>query len=130
MLLLFVSILVLALGIILMIINSKTYNEVFSWFGIVAIVIGSLIAFISVLGVIDSHSRQDAKLSAKIAEREAIVWQIENNQYDGSSNALGKFNAEVIENKMDLENPWFNWMTDQYYADIEPIDVSEYTTVK
>ena len=127
MLLYFCFIAALIIGILLSIIGDKKFKEPVLFSGLIIAIISGILFGISSIVIIDSHVGQDVKLQAKQAERDALVWQIEHDKYDGSGNAIGKFNKDVIENKLLVENPWFNWMTDQYYSEVETINLDEYT---
>lgn len=55
------------------------------------------------------------------ASRAALVWQVENGKYDGSSNAIGEFNADVAASKYLRHSPWVGLFVSPAYEDIEEI---------
>jgi hypothetical protein len=71
------------------------------------------------LVILFSHINQDAELQQLKAEREALVYQLENGIYYGD--ALGEFNSDLIYNQKVNQNPWFNWFHGDYIMEVEPI---------
>lgn len=116
----------LGIGIILAIVGSEKFHDSVFGAGMIITAVFSCAVIFSTISLIVNHVNQDAKLEAKQAERSALVWQLENDKYDGSSNAIGDFNSDVIQSKAMLESDWLNIFVDQYYSEVEPIDLSKY----
>lgn len=72
---------------------------------------------------ITSNSFHDRNLAAIQAEREALVYQAENNLYLGD--AVGKFNSELIRNQLGRKNPWISWFYGSYWLEVEPIELNK-----
>lgn len=92
----------------------------------VACGIGLVIALIAGVGtlacggtIISNNINPESKLASINAEREAIVYQIENGLYLGD--AVGKFNREVTEEQMNNKNPWLSWFCGDYIDEVELI---------
>ena len=72
---------------------------------------------------ITSNSFHDRNLATLQAEREALVYQAENNLYLGD--AVGKFNSELIRNQLGHKNPWISWFYGSYWLEVEPIELNK-----
>lgn len=77
--------------------------------------------FFILFGICNEHINQDLKLKKWQAQRDAIVYQMENKQYLGD--ALGEFNSELVYKQWYHENPFFSWFEGDYIMKIEPIEL-------
>ena len=91
--------------------------------GILLCALGGLILTVLGLIAIFENANSDLYYNKNLAKRDAIVYQMENNLYLGSS--LGDFNADLIEAKRCHESPWTNWLIGEYVMDIELIPTSK-----
>ena len=69
------------------------------------------------------NSFHDRNLATLQAEREALVYQVENNLYLGD--AVGKFNSELIRNQLGRKSPWISWLYGSYWLEVEPIELNK-----
>lgn len=92
--------------------------------------IGSICSFffgvvltVMIMVAISANSFHDRNLAVIQAEREALVYQAENNLYLGD--AVGKFNSELIRNQLGHESPWTSWFYGSYWMEVEPIELNK-----
>lgn len=75
-----------------------------------------------VIGLIENSSWNcEVQLAELQAKRDAIIYQMDNGLYLGSS--LENFNSEIIKGRMCHDNPWLNVFAGEYYYKIDPIPV-------
>lgn len=94
--------------------------------GIFITVIGGLVLLILGLIAIIENANSDLYYKMNQARRDAIVYQMENELYLGSS--LGDFNSDLISAKRCHESPWTSWLVGDYVMDLELIPTSTVTT--
>ena len=75
------------------------------------------------IGVIHSPRYQERKLHEWQLKREAIVWQMENDQYVGGT--LDEYNTFVYHKQYQHNNPWTSWFVWDYITELELIDTGE-----
>lgn len=83
---------------------------------------GTVLATMVIIAIA-SNSFNDRNLATLQAEREALVYQVENNLYLGD--AVGKFNSELIRNQLGHESPWTSWLYGSYWMEVEPIELNK-----
>lgn len=120
MILLVIAIVTLFVGIGLIRFGKKNYND--------ADIIGTLFTILSIIALFIMiglagfknvfHDRDLAMLESK---RDAIIYQMEHELYLGDT--LGDFNAYIIYHQALHESPWTNIFIEDYWMEIEPIDV-------
>ena len=110
-------IIVLALGASIVAYRSSEYGSdgfIASIFGMVATGFTLLCIGIVIIGANTFHERN---LAALQAERDALVYQVENNMFLGD--AVGKFNSELIRHQIGHENPWTSWFYGSYWTEVD-----------
>ena len=90
-------------------------NFVACMIGFVAV----LILIIMLLIILSEHTFIDRKIDALQAERDALVYQMDNKLYLGD--ALGDFNKKIISWRYTYENPWTSWFQGDYVFKVDPI---------
>lgn len=88
----------------------------------VACVIGFifvLILIIMLLIILSEHTFINQKIDALQAERDALVYQMDNKLYLGD--ALGDFNKKIISCRYTHDNPWTSWLQGDYVFKVDPI---------
>ena len=74
------------------------------------------------IGLLENSSWNcEVQLAELQARRDAIIYQMDNGLYLGSS--LGDFNAKIIRGRMGHDNPWHNIFFGEYFYEIDPIPV-------
>lgn len=74
------------------------------------------------IGLLENSSWNcEVRLAELQAKRDAIIYQMDEGLYLGSS--LEDFNTEIIKGRMLHDNPWFNVFAGEYYYKIDPIPV-------
>ena len=88
--------------------------------------IAGLICFVAVfiliimlLIILSEHTFINQKIDALQAERDALVYQMDNKLYLGD--ALGDFNKKIISWRYTYENPWTSWFQGDYVFKVDPI---------
>lgn len=70
--------------------------------------------------IIGANTFHDRNLAALQAERDALVYQVENNMFLGD--AVGKFNSELLCNRFGRENPWTSWFYGSYWTEVDIVE--------
>lgn len=81
--------------------------------------IAAIILFVMLLVILSEHTFIDQKIDALQAERDALVYQMDNKLYLGD--ALGDFNKKIISWRYTYENPWTSWFQGDYVFKVDPI---------
>ena len=84
----------------------------------------SVVFVFMVVFIITENVCAERHLVGLRAEREALVYQVENNIYFGDS--VGQFNSRVMINRHYHDSPWTNWFTGGYWYEIDPIELKEH----
>lgn len=87
---------------------------------VTAVCTGSVLVIMAGV-IISEHTFVDQKIEALQAERDAIVYQMDNKLYLGD--ALGKFNSKIISWRHIYENPWTSWFQGDYIYEVDPIEL-------
>lgn len=88
----------------------------------VAVMIGFvavIVLTVMLLIILSEHTFIDQKIDALQAERDALVYQMDNKLYLGD--ALGDFNKKIISWRYTYENPWTSWFQGDYVFKVDPI---------
>lgn len=98
-----------------------------SYFGGVALVI-ELAAILAV------NVNPIGEQAAMEAERETLIYQLENETYKNDNNvgttellaSIAEYNGKVLKMQAGRKNPWINWFYVPYSEDLELIDLEDY----
>lgn len=115
-------------------VRNKQYNKEIFRNICVGFMIGAGICCMIMGAVIfGEHISAPAHLEALKAEREVLVWEVENAVYnDNGDDVVGKkelynqvreWNKELAENKTDEKNFWYGIFIPNIYGDLEPIEL-------
>ena len=99
------------------------FNDSLEWLGFMLITIFGIGLLIVGIVTIINRGGNDLHKTKLQEERAAIVYQMEQGMYYGSS--LGEFNAELKKSQMLHESPWTNLLIGDYVMEIEPIDLEK-----
>lgn len=99
-----------------------------------SILSGATLTVFILLSII-SHINVEAKVLELEAEKEAIVYQLENETYLNDNNLgtielfkqASEFNQKVIGGAKKADNLWTNWLYSPAYKEVEPIIFGEVT---
>ncbi len=72
--------------------------------------------------IIKEHTFTENKVLELQAERNAIVYQMENHLYLGD--ALGEYNKKILSMRHMHDNPWTSWLQGGYVYEVDPIDLN------
>ena len=100
---------------------TKEYWEVTQMLSMIICFCACIAVIVSGIVIADEHVAHDANLSKLQAEREALVYQFENNMYLGD--AVGKFNGDLAAAQVKHNSPWTNWFYGDYYMEVDPIEL-------
>ena len=133
---LWISIFVMVICLVIFIISSNKYGDVWDAISVVSLVF-AIIAFASsmVLGGVSIIARagEDAYLASMQEKRSALVYQLENDIYD-NDNDLGKkelyseiteYNCDVAKGKTMRDNIWLYNLYPDAYDNLELIEFPE-----
>ncbi len=104
------------------------YDDATSWcviFGTLASAICAIMVVVCIIHNADALYVQK-RVNELNAEREALIYQMENGFYLGDS--LSEYNSKVQNAKLMHENPWTSWFIGDYIMDIELIDIPRQNT--
>lgn len=134
--LLWIAIFCFIIGIVLIFVGVKTYEDPCVLIGIVLTVLFGVI--ISILGsiAIAASISPEAELAKELNRRESLVYQLENEIYDNDDDVLGKrdlykdvetFNSDLAYNKIAQKDIWIGIFYPNIY---DKIDYIEYKEIK
>lgn len=114
--------------------RDKQYNkEIFRNVCIGFMIGAGICCFIMGAVIFGEHVSAPAHLEALKAEREVLVWEIENAvYYDNGDDVVGKkelynqvreWNKALAKNKTDEKNFWYGIFIPNIYGDLEPIEL-------
>lgn len=112
----------LGLGASIVILRSSE-SEAGYYIGSICLFFFGIVLTVMIMVAIFANSFHDRDLAVIQAEREALVYQAENNLYLGD--AVGKFNSELIRNQLGRKNPWISWFYGSYWLEVEPIELNK-----
>lgn len=81
--------------------------------------VAAIALIIMLLIILSEHTFINQKIDALQAERDALVYQMDNKLYLGDS--LGDFNKKIISWRYIYENPWTSWFQGDYVFKVDPI---------
>lgn len=82
-------------------------------------IVAVIVLILMLLIILCEHTFIDQKIDALQAERDALVYQMDNKLYLGD--ALGDFNKKIISLRYTYENPWTSWFQGDYVFKVDPI---------
>lgn len=112
----------------------KQYNkEIFRYICIGFMIFAGICCMIMGIVIVSEHISAPAHLEALKAEREVLVWEVENAIYnDNGDDVVGKkelynqvreWNKELAKNKASEKNFWYGVFIPNIYGDLEPIEL-------
>ena len=84
-------------------------------------IISGIVLIIMIIFTIEENVGDERHLVGLQAEREALVYQVENNIYFGDS--VGRFNSRIMTARHYHDSPWTNAFYGDYWYEIEPIEL-------
>lgn len=131
MILTFIAFAVLAAGLYMYIKGDKTYNEVLIECGIVAAVVGTIVAIVIVFLIIMAHVGVDATIEKNRIEYESLCkrYELITSEFEDVSKSdiikdITEWNLSVYSEKHWANNPWTNWFYSKRLADsVEMIEM-------
>ena len=105
------------------VICNRRNTDAFVLFLLLAICLFVVLLFMCIF-IVSEHVCVERHLVGLRAEREALVYQVENNIYFGDS--VGQFNSRVMINRHYHDSPWTNWFSGGYWYEIDPIELKEH----
>lgn len=96
--------------------------------------LGGVALAIELVVIIASHANAIGDQAAMEAERETLIYQMENETYKNDNNigttelfsSIAEYNGKVLKIQAGRKNPWINWLYVPYGEDLELIDLEDY----
>ena len=96
--------------------------------------LGGIALVIELVVIITSHANAIGDQAAMEAERETLIYQMENETYKNDNNigttelfsSIAEYNGKVLKIRAGRKNPWINWLYVPYGEDLELIDLEDY----
>ena len=96
--------------------------------------LGGIALVIELVVIITSHANAIGDQAAMEAERETLIYQMENETYKNDNNigttelfsSIAEYNGKVLKIQAGRKNPWINWLYVPYGEDLELIDLEDY----
>ena len=96
--------------------------------------LGGIALVIELVVIITSHANAIGDQAAMEAERETLIYQMENETYKNDNNlgttevlsAVADYNGKVLKIRAGRKNLWINWFYAPYGEDLELIDLEDY----
>lgn len=96
--------------------------------------LGGIALVIELVVIITSHANAIGDQAAMEAERETLIYQMENETYKNDNNigttelfsSIAEYNGKVLKIQAGRKNPWVNWLYVPYGEDLELIDLEDY----
>ena len=96
--------------------------------------LGGIALVIELVVIITSHANAIGDQAAMEAERETLIYQMENETYKNDNNigttelfsSIAEYNGNVLKIQAGRKNPWINWFYVPYGEDLELIDLEDY----
>ena len=96
--------------------------------------LGGIALVIELVVIITSHTNAIGDQAAMEAERETLIYQMENETYKNDNNigttelfsSIAEYNGKVLKIQAGRKNPWINWLYVPYGEDLELIDLEDY----
>ena len=96
--------------------------------------LGGIALVVELVVIIVSHANAIGDQAAMEAERETLIYQMENETYKNDNNvgatelfsSIAEYNGKVLKIQAGRKNPWVNWLYVPYGEDLELIDLEDY----
>ena len=96
--------------------------------------LGGIALVIELVVIITSHANAIGDQAAMEAERETLIYQMENETYKNDNNigttelfsSIAEYNGKVLKIQAGRKNPWINWFYAPYGEDLELIDLDDF----
>lgn len=96
--------------------------------------LGSIALVIELTVILVMNANPIGEQAAMKAERETLIYQMENETYKNDNNvgttelfsSIAEYNGEVLKIQAGRKNPWTNWFYVPYGEDLELIDLEDY----
>ena len=96
--------------------------------------LGGIALVIELVVIITSHANAIGDQAAMEAERETLIYQMENETYKNDNNigttelfsSIAEYNGKVLKIQAGRKNPWINWLYVPYGEDLELIDLDDF----
>lgn len=96
--------------------------------------LGGIALVIELVVIIVSHANAIGDQAAMEAERETLIYQMENETYKNDNNigttelfsSIAEYNGKVLKIQAGRKNPWVNWLYVPYGEDLELINLEDY----
>ena len=107
-------------------------KDEFSFGAMAFCVLGGVFSFVLILMAIANNVNAEGRLQADLQEREALVYQLENQTYLNDNNLgtvelfkqIAEFNGLIYKHRAGRKNPFINLYFVPYADKIEPIDIT------
>lgn len=95
---------------------------------------GSVALVIELMAILVINANPIGEQAAMEAERETLIYQMENETYKNDNNvgttelfsSIAEYNGKVLKIQAGRKNPWTNWFYVPYGEDLELIDLKDY----
>lgn len=96
--------------------------------------LGGIALVVELVVIIVSHANAIGDQAAMEAERETLIYQMENETYKNDNNigttelfsSIAEYNGKVLKIQAGRKNPWINWLYVPYGEDLELIDLDDF----
>lgn len=131
---LWIAIFCLIIGIVLISIGIKTYDDFCTLLGITLTVLFGVVALILGPVAIAANIAPEAELAKELSKRESLIYQLDNEIYDNDDDILGKrdlykdietFNSDLAYNKTIQKDFWVGIFYPNIYDKIDYIKYKE-----
>lgn len=96
--------------------------------------LGSIALVVELTAILVTNANSIGEQAAMKAERETLIYQMENETYKNDNNvgttelfsSIAEYNGKVLKIRAGRKNPWINWFYVPYGEDLELIDLEDY----
>lgn len=96
--------------------------------------LGSIALVIELMAILVINANPIGEQAAIEAERETLIYQLENETYKNDNNvgttelfsSIAEYNGTVLKMQAGRKNPWTNWFYVPYGEDLELINLEDY----
>ena len=96
--------------------------------------LGGVALVIELMAILVINANPIGEQAAMEAERETLIYQLENETYKNDNNvgttelfsSIAEYNGKVLKIQAGRKNPWTNWFYVPYGEDLELIDLEDY----
>lgn len=96
--------------------------------------LGGVALVIELMAILVINANPIGEQAAMKAERETLIYQMENETYKNDNNvgttelfsSIAEYNGKVLKIQAGRKNPWTNWFYVPYGEDLELIDLEDY----